>query len=239
MTDFDKIFWGFIFSAIGITIGWILNQLGQWFKTRQEDKKHLKIVLFNLLEVYFILNRSDLDKFITKLTDKVYKKTPKELQTDDFKQMISTLYSQILMDHLKKELLNEIKTVKENYQLSIKTLAGIDPLAAYYLNGRNYVIEIFDTIQNLFINMKDLFPEGHTEIQIGSNKALEVIKPDILKDAISETEKDIKEIAWKINPFVWYKSIKSIKRLKVNTNERLDKEIDKLLDKLDSVIQIQ
>ena len=39
MGDFDKILWGFIFSAVGIVFGWTLNQLGQWFRTRQEDKK--------------------------------------------------------------------------------------------------------------------------------------------------------------------------------------------------------
>jgi hypothetical protein len=43
MTDFDKILWGFILSAVGIVFCWTLNQLGQWFRTRQEDKKNLKL----------------------------------------------------------------------------------------------------------------------------------------------------------------------------------------------------
>lgn len=75
MTDYDKIFWGFIFSATGIALGWTLNQIGQWLKTRQEDKKNLKIILFSLLETYFVFIRSDIDRYIQKVTDKVHSRT--------------------------------------------------------------------------------------------------------------------------------------------------------------------
>jgi hypothetical protein len=238
MADFDKILWGFIFSAIGITIGWILNQLSQWFRTRQEDKKNLKIVLFNLLEIYFILTRSDLDKFVRKVTDKVVKKMPNEYQTEEMKNTIHKIYSEHLISHFKEQLSNEINIVQEDYHKSIQTLAAIDPLTAYYLNGNNNVMEIFDTILNVLNNVKNQFPEGHNEIELGGRKAMEIIKPEFLNDSLLSVEKDIRNIAWKINLFVWFNSIKAIKRVKVNSNDRIDKEIDKLLDKMESVIKI-
>lgn len=232
MTDFDKILWGFIFSAVGIIFGWTLNQLGQWFRTRQEDKKNLKIVLFNLLETYFIFIRSDLDKYIQKVTDKVHSKIPADEQTEDIKILIQTLYSGILTNYLKPDLLKEIKVVQENYQTSIKTLATIDPLTAYYLSGRTNILETFDTIEGMFDNVKEQFPTEHNEITLGANQAMNIIKPDIFKDTLVDLENDIKKIAWKINPYVWFNSRRAINRLTVNTNENLDKEIDKMFDKL-------
>lgn len=235
MTDFDKIFWGFIFSVVGIVFGWTLNQLGQWIRTRQEDKKNLKIVLFNLLETYFVFMRSDLDKYVQKITDKVHSKIPLNEQTEEAKTLIQTLYSSIMTNYLKPDLLKEIKFVQENYQNSIKTLAAIDPLTAYYLSGRTNILETFDIIEGLFVNVKEQFPNEQKEIQLGASQALNIIKPDIFKETLIDLENDINKIAWKINPYVWFKSIRAIKKLKAYTNEKLDKEIDKLFDKLKSL----
>jgi hypothetical protein len=232
MTDFDKILWGFIFSAVGIVFGWTLNQLGQWFRTRQEDKKNLKIVLFNLFETYFVFIRSDLDKYVQKITNKVHSKIPPNEHTEEAKTLLQTLYSGIMKNYLKPDLIKEIKIVQENYQNSIKTLAAIDPLVAYYLSGRTNILENFNTIEGMFDSVKEQFPNDQNEMQLGANQALNIIKPDILKDTLVDLENDIKKIAWKINPYVWFKSIRAIKRLKANTNEKLDKEIDTLFDKL-------
>jgi hypothetical protein len=232
MTDFDKIFWGFIFSAIGIVFGWTLNQLGQWFRTRQEDKKNLKIVLFYLLETNFVFIRSDFDKYIKKFMSKVYSKIPLNEHTEEVKTLIQTIHSFIITNYLKPDLLKEIKIVQENYQNSIKTLAAIDPLAAYYLSGRTNILETFDTIEKLFVNIEELFPNEQNEIKIGASQVFAIIKPDLFKTSLDDLEKDIRKIAWKINPYVWLKSIQAIKRLKANINKKMDKEFDKLFDKL-------
>lgn len=235
MKEFDKIFWGFVFSAVAIAIGWMLNQFGQWFRTQQEDKRNIKIVLFNLLETYFIFIRSDLDKYIQKVTDKTHSKIPKEQQTEEIKALMQSIYSQILIGYLKPELLNEITTIQDRYQDSINTLATIDPLTAYYLSGRTNILESFETLERIFDSIKEIYPNEQKEIQLGANQIIEIIKPDIFKDTLTDLESDIKTIAWKINPYIWYKSIKAIKTLKKNSNERLDNEIDKLFEKINPV----
>jgi|GEM_PF-1229257 hypothetical protein len=232
MTDFDKILWGVIFSAVGIVFGWTLNQIGQWFRIRQEDKKNLKVVLFNLLETYFVFIRSDFDKYVQKVTNKVHAMMPKGEQSEEAKTVMQTLYSGILTNYLKPDVLKEIKAVKENYQRSIKTLATIDPLTAYYLNGRTNIIEAFDTIEGMFENIKKQFTTEQNEIQLGADQVMKIIKPDFFKYILVDLENDIKKIAWKINPYVWINSRRAIDRLKVNANENLDKEIDKMFNKL-------
>lgn len=237
MTDYDKIFWGFLFSAVGIAFGWTLNQLGQWLRTRQEDKRNLKIVLFNLLETYFIFIRSDFDKYIQKVTDKVHSKFPDEQRTDESKLFIQSLYTRILSSSIKPEINNEIKVIQESYQNSIKTLASIDPLSAYYLSGRKNIMETFDKIQILFESLKDQFPSDQIEIEHGAIQIISIMKPDILQDSLSDLEKDIKKIAWKINPYVWVKSKRVINRLRTNTNKRIDNDIDELLKKISPIIE--
>ncbi|MBB3186641.1 hypothetical protein [Microbacter margulisiae] len=232
MKEFDKILWGFIFSVIGIAFGWMLNQVGQWFRTRQEDKKNLKVVLYNLLETYFIFIRSDFDKFVQKITDKVHSKIPVNEQTPEMKMIMQSIYTRILIDYLKPELIKDLKVIQEGYQDSIKTLATIDPLTAYYLNGKTKVIETFDNIQNLFDNLKEQFPNDKNEIEIGVKQVMETLKPDLFQDTLNDLEMDIRDIAWKINPYVWFKSTRMIKRLKLRLNERLDNEIDELFTKL-------
>lgn len=39
MDDFSKILWSSVFSTIAVAFGWLLNQLGQWFRVRTEEKK--------------------------------------------------------------------------------------------------------------------------------------------------------------------------------------------------------
>lgn len=84
----------------------------------------------------------------------------------------------------------------------------------------------------MFENVAEQFPNEQSEIKLGAIQALNIIKPDIFKDTLVDLENDIKKIAWKINPYVWFNSRRAIDRLKVNTNENLDKEIDKMFDKL-------
>ena len=232
MNDFNKLLWGFIFSAAGIIFGWTLNQLGQWFRGRQEDKRNLKFVLFNLLETYFIFVRSDIDKFANKITNKVHSKIPKEHQTEESKAFIQTLYSGVLTSYLKPELQSELKVIQENYQNSIKTLATIDPLTAYYLNGKNNILEIFDLIQELFDNLKEQYPTEQGEIEKGGRQAMRIIKPEIFQSTLLDLEKDILDIAWKVSPWTWVRSKRAIKRLKINAEKRIDKEIDELFEKL-------
>jgi hypothetical protein len=97
-------------------------------------------------------------------------------------------------------------------------------------------METFDTIQNFFDNLKDQFPSDQNDIELGANLVLSNMKPDILQDSLSDLEKDIKRIAWKINPYVWIKSKRVINRLRANSNERINNDIDTIFEKMDTIL---
>ena len=232
MEEFDKISTGLIFSALGIAFGWTLNQIGQWIRTRQEDKKNVKVVLFNLLETYFLFIRSDLDKFNQKITDKIQAKIPKEEWTEELKSFMNSFYVGIVTEYLKPELSQELKRIRLSYQESINTLATIDPITAFYLSGKSNVLDYFDFIEDWLQSLNIEFPTEQNQIEIGTQQVLGVLKPEILNDSLSELEEDISRVAWKINPYVWLRSKRIIKRLKANANKEIDEKIDELFGKI-------
>ncbi len=232
MGDFNKLFWGFIFSAVGIALGWTLNQFGQWSRTRQEDKKKLKVVLFNLLEMYYLFVRSDIDKFVKRITSKLHDKIPKEHQSEESKSQIQNLLHGILSTHFIPEYVNEFSKMKSQYQESINVLSAIDPINAYYLNNKTNIFEIFDSFQDISNDLKQKHPEAQNEIDNEINNVMKIVKPEVFNDTLSELKKDIIKISWKINPYTWYKSKQAMNRLTVNATIRLDEEIEKLFAKL-------
>jgi hypothetical protein len=228
MNDFDKILWGFIFSVCGVIFGWTLNQLGQWFRTRAEDKKNVKVVLFNLLQTYHLFYSSDIDSYINKIIKTMSNKIPHE-ERGEFNQFMNQILPTIIKELFKPEQKEEVISVKTNYTNSIQILSSIDPLTAYYISGNANVLEIFDSIEKSFSYFEKEFPIDKNELNEFCNKMLGEIRPNLMNKALEELEKDITSIAWKINPIVWFKSKKAIKYFKEESTKSIDAEIENIV----------
>ena len=234
MEEFDKIIYGFIFSIVGIVVGWFLNQIGQWFKVRSDQKKTLKFVLFNLLETYHLFSKSDFDSFTKKISSKVKSYIPSNEQTIATETYIDQIFSDLVTNYLKPRLLSELNEIENDYKNSILSLAEIDPITAYYLNGKSSILERFEQMESWMKMLEYQNPNDAQEIKKSSKLVMEIIKPNMFTETQTELEKDIKKIAFKINPVVWYNSGKAIKRVKENLSKEIDKEIDEIFDKLKS-----
>jgi hypothetical protein len=234
MEEFDKILYGFIFSVVGIIIGWFLNQIGQWFKVRSDQKRTLRFVLFNLLETYHLFSKSDFDSFTKKISNKVKSHIPIEEQTKDTDIYIDQVFSDLVNHYLKPRLLSELNEIENDYKNSVNALAEIDPITAYYLNGKSPILESFEQMENWMNKLQNQNPNDADEIKRSSKLVIEIIKPNMFKETQAKLETDIKKIAFKVNPVVWYKSGKAIKRVKENQSKEIDKEIDEIFEKLKS-----
>ena len=238
MQELDKLLWGFVFSATGIVFGWTLNQFGQWLRGRQEDKKNLKVVLYNLLETYFIFVRSDAEKIFRRITNRVFEKMPEDQQTAEAKGFVHSIFSGIINKYVKPDLSEDVKKVKGSFQNSIRNLASIDPITAYYLSGRTDIIEGLEKMENWFETLKEQHPLEADQIDSGVKQVIDILKPDMFTSNLSELERDIRNIAWKISPYTWFRSIKTIRRLSANAENRIDIEIDRLLEKLSHLFPV-
>ncbi len=232
MTDFDTIFWGFIFSAVGIAFGWFLNELGQWFKTRKEDKKIKNQILYNLLEINFVFNQLETSEITQLLADRILVRIPKEEQTEELKQSLNQFYSEIIGELLEDNINEKLEIIEAKYSKALDDLATIDPITAYRLNGKTNIMQSFDILHDYFDAVKKQFPGEEEVIQDQINSTIYSLKPEVIKEAISDLEDEIKDLALSINPWIWFKVRKTLQSSKDRIRNEGAKKIDKLLDKL-------
>jgi hypothetical protein len=228
----DKLDWTYITALISITFGWFLNELGQWFRTRQDVKKVKRKILYNLLETNFIFNQLDTSNIVELLTERILLRVPKHEQTDEVKQHLNKLYSGLIDGLLKDNVADNLENIEEKYTSAVDSLAAIDPVTAYRLNGKTKILETFDLLEDYYEEVKQQFPNDVDEMQDAIETATNAIKPELIKEAIDDLEDEIRDIAFSIDIRTWYKVRKTLKSSKERIRKDGVKKIDELLDKL-------
>jgi hypothetical protein len=231
MEGYSKLLQGLVPTAAAIAFGWLLNQAGQWFRARQEDKKSLKLILFNLLDTYSLFLSSDLDNIAEAVTTKVLTRVPESQLTAAETGKISAALSEVFTSILKPKFFQDLKVIEANYQSSIRTLASIDPLLAFHLNGKTNILDRFETLAEMLGQIK--FDDvGTDDLQRGSRQIIAMLKPEMLEQTFADLEKTIKTIAGKINLIVRIKSKKTINGLRVSSVWADEKTVDIMIHNL-------
>jgi len=228
----DQIDWTYITALISITFGWFLNELGQWFRTRQDDKKIKRRILYNLLETNFIFNQLDTSNIVELLTERILLRAPKHEQTGEVKQYLNKLYSGLIDGLIQDNVADNLESIEEKYTNAVDSLATIDPVTAYRLNGKTKIIETFDLLEDYYEEVKQQFPNDTDEMQGAIEIATNSIKPEIIKEAIKDLEDEIRDIAFSIDIRTWYKVKQTLRSSKDRIRKDGVKKIDELLDKL-------
>lgn len=224
--------WTYITALSSITFGWLLNELGQWFRTRQDDKKIKKQILYNLLETNFIFNQLDTSELVELLTERVLARIPKNEQTEEVKQYLSQHYSSVIKGILQDKVADNLEEIEEKYSSAVDSLSTIDPITAYRLKGKTKILETFGLLQDYYDNVKSQFPDDLDQIQNTIDITTKAIEPDIIKEAISDIEDEIREISFSIDIRTWYKAKQTLKTSKDRIRKDSVKKIDELLDQL-------
>lgn len=232
MEKYDNLIWGFIFSIIGITFGWGLNQASQWFSTIQQDKRSLKVVLYNLLEVYFLFSKSDIDKFVEMITRQVLIRVPENEQTQEVEKFLQQLYLNFAEKYLRPDLLDDLDKIERDYQNSIKELASIDPITAYRLSGKSKILDRLEDMSDILEEFKQMYPSEAEEIETGTKAVVQVTRKQMLKDLLNDLEDDIRKIAWKISIMEWWRVKKTVKNIKENVEKTVQEKIGSLFDEI-------
>lgn len=228
----DKIDWTYITALFSIAFGWFLNELGQWFRTRQDDKKIKRKILYNLLETNFIFNQLDTSNIVELFTERILLRIPKDEQTEEVKQYLNQLYYGIIDNLIQDNVADNLESIEEKYTNAVDNLATIDPVTAYRLNGKTKIIETFDLLEDYYEDIKQQFPNDIDQMQGAIDIATNSIKPEIIKKAIEDLEEEIRDIALSINFRTWFKAKQTLKSSKERIRKDGVKKIDELLDKL-------
>ena len=120
----------------GIVLGFVMGQLPDYLRANREDKRVLKQVLFNQLDLWVEMKRADVEALVPMLDQKFQQALLKRgAQQDQVKAMFDVSLTPLIA-LLKQINLAAPEKLKERYQESVNQLAKVDPLLAYQLSGR-------------------------------------------------------------------------------------------------------
>lgn len=146
----DDLILGTIISSVSILIGWMLNQFSQWFRTRKEDKKKLKEILYFLLELYNLFTRSDINKFVGNVKDVVMSWIPDEEKSKEGVEFMDKIYGNIADQFVRPEILQKLEAQLNNYENAVRALASINPILAYCISSKNNINQTFQQLERVY-----------------------------------------------------------------------------------------
>jgi hypothetical protein len=228
----DKIDWTYITALFSVAFGWFLNELGQWFRTRRDDKKIKRQILYNLLETNFIFNQLDTSELVELLTERILVRIPKNEQTEEVKQYLTQLYSGLIKGLVQDNVADNLEELEEKYSSAVDSLSTIDPITAYRLKGKTKILQTFYLLQDYYEEVKNQFPDDLEQIQNSIEITTNTIEPDIIKEAISDIKDEILNISFSIDIRTWFTAKQTLKSSKDRIRKDGVKKIDELLDKL-------
>lgn len=221
-----------ILALMSVTLGWFLNELSQWFRSRQSDKKIKKQILFNLLETNHIFKRLDTAEFKKVYTERILIRIPENEQTDDLKFGLDQVFSMLITGIFQDDVSDSLKNIEIKYSTAVENLASLDPITAFHLNGKTKIMDTFNQIQTYFDEIKEILPGDNEDIQNHINSVFHSsLKPDMIKGAISDLESEILKIAISIDLWTWLKLKRSFVSSVEKDRKNMELKIDELLDR--------
>jgi hypothetical protein len=214
MTWIDK-----ILPVITLIIGFGLAEFGKYSADRKNDRKKLKRLLFNLLELRWLLRQeivlnSTISKYIERFNIKI---------NDEFgsNSVESTNYIKPVITKILKDLIvqpEKINEIEQNIDATIIELSELYPIFAYKLSGRYKIKEKLENAEKYFQAVSNQFEEFPTEIK-------NWIQPKISNTLISDLDDYIIVIAKKIDR----KTIKNVSEILSPVNENDTSDIDEIM----------
>lgn len=227
----NKIDWSVSVVLISVVLGWLLNQISRWSQNNKDDRKITKLVLYNLLEVNFILNQLNNEEVIDIVSTKVFQKYPEKDQTEELKDSITSYYKTFYNDYMRHNVIKKLAEIKLLYSTSIEKLASLKPLIAYRLHGKTEIIETLDSIEIYYEEYLNKSSQNPEEIEYIINFFKSNIISDAITNAIIDLEKEIRLIAYSIGFITWFKVVFLVRSARNRTRSNMIKKIDQLFEK--------
>jgi hypothetical protein len=215
-----------------ILLGWLLSEFSSLFRSWRESRKRLKVVLFYLMELHHNFGIFNFEGFYDVFIDNIRQKFKIVLNEQDEKT-VREFITPIILGFIKRLLGDELSKIKSNYQSSVEELATISPFQAFYLSGKHRIFDIFDAIDALFIEAKNL-PENDHKDEVMKN-IKKYMESKTFADTEKELENAIRGVALRIGPLAYIKSRRYLHRAKHKRPREFEKEIGKYLEALPQI----
>ena len=191
-----------IYTIVGIVLGWSLTQVGLWYKGRKEDNRIRSQVLYNLLEIHHLLSGPirRISKYPEILIQTLATHIPELATNMVLQEQLGLLLAPVMTNLIKEKFGSDFTEIEKNYKTSIATLAPIDPIIAYYLNGQTSGITFVNVVIEQVINEIGKQITDKAELAKGKEKITVVIEQKVFTNALAEIKLLIIDLSSNIGP---------------------------------------
>ncbi|MGY5351135.1 hypothetical protein ACXGQW_00940 [Wenyingzhuangia sp. IMCC45533] len=226
-----------IFPILTLFFGWGLSEYGKYNLEQKNDRKKLKKVIYNLLELRWLLKKDiELEKEILKYFEYFIIKYSKEIGEIDKadSEIVFKKIMPVISENLKNKTDNNLKygKVEINMDKTIEELSEIDPIFAYKLEGKHQVRKKLNQTENYINDIEKSLINEFSESDLTINNW---IKPRLETELIKQLEISILDIAKRINKKTKLEIVKLFKEKKIEENIELNDLIDEFIQKIKNV----
>lgn len=206
--------------------------IGYFYRDRKEKQENLKAALYIILEIWHrmaVLYRKDFDSYFDALTEEIIKKVPEEEFTEEQRKATKEYFTPILKATTQSAAFSDIEHYQESFDEAVKLVALNDPFFAYKIGSAGNTKKFLKTLdQYLETALEPLEAEGGESLIL--SKALkEHLTSHASIDVLSDLERDIYQLSFKISSYSYLKSLMAVRRRKKKLKGFSKKEIELLV----------
>lgn len=218
-----------IFSTLaGAFVGGLIAEARNILQLRRDVNRARNNLLYNLLDIWFIIKTRDVDVFIDDLIDRLSLKAnvPKNMIIDGFEKNID------FKSTLVKIILEKIPTehLEKKYQEAVDSLGPLDPLLAYRMSGKGSLIRYEDISATFKKHMfEDKTPENASFDRFMKHLK-EFADKKVAQEVLNLIEEDIRKVGERIGGRTRRGVEETFRRLEVRAKEDRIKFLDEYID---------
>ena len=221
-----------IAALAGAFIGAFIKELSSFYQIRREDKRTLKKVLFNQLDIWYEVRRL----YYAPVLTLVFKKLSERFSQEGIPYEV--IYSQLeqarpqFVALFRQVKIGEPEKLQPRYQDAVNELAKVDPILAFRISGK---AEIEGSLNKL-----DALADKAAEVSINeadleaTNNLMEQLEPvyeeAVVLRTLTSLEEDIWRVSRRIGIITCFRALWSIHKVKTRMIAEKDPEGDKIID---------
>lgn len=202
-----------------ILFGWLLGTIKDFYKSRKEEKAALKLCLSNLLEVHYLIQKTDVIAISDKLLTHLVKEFPEIAVNGSIPPFVRKNFEQNIHLQVVDTVLSRFPKIKEDYDKSLEGLKPIDPILAHKLSGRTELANYINAIGS-YMDQADPELKDHAM----KEELIKFISPRFRTDILEITEDDILTVARKIGWSTYFRAKKELKAIQLNWDDNQELE---------------
>lgn len=220
-------------GLLGTVAGAFLQGLGSAFQTYREDRRTLKRVLFNQLDLLAQFRAVDISGYLPILLESLEKEllrrgAPKEHVGNLFNGMVPGL-----VQVLRSARMGDPAKVLQRYQDSVNDLSKVHPLLAHKLSGK--ADEDFSVVMTQYVERaKEVL--GTEEISPNDAEFIDFVttasQDDLVRRTITSLQKDIFATAQKISFWTRFMVGREMRKFDLRVKNKSDEMAKQLVDTL-------